>query len=192
MADATNVTASKPKVGGAIFRAPLLESSKLPKSATEALDSGFKQLGYISDDGLRNNNSPESDSVKAWGGDNVLNVQTGKDDTFSFKLIEAMNEEVLKSVYGDDNVETITVDEGETTEHTEIKITANSKEQEACSWVVDMVLKGGVLKRIVIPNATVTEVGEITYTDNETVGYDTTISAVPDTEENTHYEYIAK
>ena len=67
MADAKLVTVSKPKVGGAVWRAPL--GTTLPTDATTALDKAFKSLGYISEDGMTNANSPESDSIKAWGGD---------------------------------------------------------------------------------------------------------------------------
>lgn len=181
MSDAKNVSAGKPKIGGAIFRAPL--GTTLPKDTTTALDQAFKALGYCSDDGLTNTNSPESESQQAWGGDNVLDMQKSKEDKFKFKLLEVLNVEVLKAVYGDKNV-TGDLDTG-------ITVKANNSENEQCSWVVDMILKGA-LKRIVIPCAGVTEVGDITYKDSEAIGYDTTISAVPDTDGNTHYEYIKK
>lgn len=180
MSDVKNVTVGKPKKGGAIFRAPL--GTTLPTDATTALDVAFKSLGYSGEDGLVNSNSPETDTIKAWGGDIVYSYQSAKPDTFQFTLLEAMNVDVLKAVYGEDNVSG--------TLSTGITIKANSSEQENCAWVIEMILKGGALKRVVIPCASVTAVGDITYVDEEAVGYETTITAVPDSEGNTHYEYI--
>ena len=180
---ATNVTVGKPKVGGAIHWAPL--GTTLPTDATTAIASvsaDYVDLGYVSEDGLTNNNSPESDTVKAWGGDTVLNLQTDRPDTFALTLIEALNSDVLKAVYGSNNV---TIDGSGNYE-----IKATSQDMPSGVWVFDMILKGGRAKRIVVPNGTISELGEITYKDDEAVGYNITITDVPDTNGVYHYEYV--
>lgn len=180
MATASNVTVGKPLVGGAIYRAAV--GSTLPTTADETLDTAFKSLGYISEDGLSNTNSFESDIINAWGGDPVLSTQGKKTDTFTFTLLEVLNDEVLKTVYGDDNV-TGTISTG-------ISVKANNALIKASAFVVDMICSNGSLRRIVIPEAKLTEIGEITYKDDEAVGYEITILALPDTNGNNHYEYV--
>lgn len=180
MSKKDNVTAAKPKVGGAMYVAPA--GTALPTDATTALAEAFKSLGYISEDGLTNSNSPESEDIKAWGGDIVLTPITGRPDTYSVKLIESLNVEVLKMVYGDDNV-TGTLETG-------ITVKANATDLEEHPIVVDMILRNGVLKRICIPSAKVSEIGEIVYTDADASGYELTLSCQPDADGNTHYEYI--
>lgn len=180
MSNVNNVTTGKPKIGGAIYRAPV--GTELPKDARTALSEAFKAMGYLSEDGLTNSNSPDTDTVKAWGGDTVVVVQNGKDDTFQGTFIEALNTEVLKMVYGDKNVT------GELA--TGITVKANADEAESYAYVIDMVMRDKTLKRVVLPSAKVAEVGDVTYSDSDVVGYEVTLNAAPDTDGNTHYEYI--
>ncbi len=180
--DSKKVSVAKPAKGGAVFRAPL--GTKLPVSAKEALAGEFKGLGYVSEDGVVNANSPSGDKAKAWGGDTVVNYNTDKPDTFKFMLLEALNVDVLKAVYGDNNV-TGTLETG-------ITVNANAEDAKEYIWVFDMLLKNGAAKRLVIPSASLTAMEDIVYKDNTPIGYGITISATPDTSGNTHYEYIIK
>ena len=178
--NAQNVTAGKPFEGGAIFRAPV--GTTLPTSALEELDEGFANVGYISEDGVTNTNAPTTENIKAWGGDIVLNTVTEKPDNYGFTMIEATNIDALKSVYGEDNV-TGTLETG-------ITITANAGALPEFAWVIDMMYKGNVRHRVVIPDATCVLSSDITYADGSAVGFPVTLSAYPDENGNTHTEHI--
>lgn len=177
---ASNVTAGKPKIGGAVFRAP--KGTTLPISAVTELANTYKCLGYCSEDGISNGNDSSSNKVSAWGGDVVLNMITSGSDTFSLTLIETLNAEVIKAVYGSDNV---TVETGG-----DIKLAVNGGSDEEAVYVFDLLLKDGAVKRIVVPCATITSLGEIKYSDNSAVGYSITLTAVNGEDGNSHYEYI--
>ena len=175
----SNVTAGKPKIGGAVFRAP--KGTALPTDATTELAADYKCLGYCSEDGLSNGSDQSSNKVSAWGGDVVLNMITPGTDKFSVTLIETLNKEVIKAVYGSENV---------TGDGSDIKIAVNGGSDEEAVYVFELLLKNGAVKRIVVPCATITSLGEIKYSDNSAVGYSVTLTAVNDDEGNSHYEYI--
>lgn len=180
MSTVSNVSVGKPNVAGAVFRAPL--GTTLPTDSETTLDNAFVQLGFVSEDGVTNTNSPEADTIKEWGGKIVLTVQTEKADTFQLTLIESLNADVLKAVYGSANVTGALA--------TGISVAANADEAEEASWVIDMILRNGVAKRIVIPDAQISEIGDIVYKSDEAIGYEITINAMPDSAGNNHYEYI--
>lgn len=180
--NASNVSAGKPKITGAIFVAPV--GTTLPTDTAADLDAAFKGMGYVSDAGVVNGTAMETTKIKAWGGDTVLVIQTSKDDTFKFTLIEVKNVDVLKFVYGSENVSG-TLTSG-------IALSVNNKETPEVSIVIDMVLSDRTAKRTVIPAAKISAVEDITYADNSVVGYGTTVDCVPDSDGNTHYEYLLK
>ena len=178
MPTASNVSTGKPKVAGAVYRAPA--GTTLPTDATTALAAAFEDMGYISEDGVTNSNSPNSDKIKEWGGSTVLVVVNNKEDSFKLTFLESLNADVLKTVYGDSNVT-----EGTGT----ISVVANSAALTEHVYVIDMVM-GGALKRIVIPAGSLSELGDIVYKASEAVGYEVTLECLPDSSGNTHYEYI--
>lgn len=176
-----NVTTGKPKIGGAIFYAPV--GTTLPTDATMALAAAFVNCGYVSEDGVTNSFAPATDKVKAWGGDTVKVLQTDRPDDYSFTLIETLKKEVRKVVYGDNNV---TEDASGN-----LTIKATAEPLESRSWVIDMIVEGGRADRIVIPNGTLSDLGDIVYKDDDITGYAVTLSDVPDANGVYHYEYIS-
>lgn len=180
MANVTEVTAGKPKVGGHVYRAPI--GTTLPTDATTALAQAFIDMGYISDDGVTNSNSPESTVINAWGGTPVLTIQESKADTYQLTFISAENVEVQKMVYGDDNVTGSSFSTG-------VSVTANAKELDDYAYVIEMIARGDIAHRVVIPCAKPSEIGDIVYSDTEAVGYEVTLNCTADASRNTHYEY---
>lgn len=179
MPSTSNVSTGKPKVTGAVYRAP--KGTTLPTDATTALGAAFEDMGYISEDGITNSNTPDVEKIKAWGGQVVLVVTNEKSDSFKITFLEALNANVLETVYGSANVT-----EGTGT----ISVVANAKELGEYVYAIDMLMKGGALKRIVIPCGSLSELGDIVYKDNEAVGYEVTLECLPDSSGNNHYEYI--
>lgn len=176
-----NVTAANPALNGAIYVAPA--GTTPPTSSSTSLDtSTFKALGYISEDGVTNSNSPSATPIKAWGGDTVYVTNDGRPDDWKFKAIEYLNEEVLKLTWGDDNVTGALA--------TGLTVKTNNKPLGEHVIVIDMVHRNGVLERVVIPKGTVTAVGDLVYQSTSVTAPDLTISAAPDSAGNSTYRYI--
>lgn len=178
--NAQNVTFGKPKAAGAVFVAPA--GTALPTNATSSLDAAFKNLGYISDAGLGNAIKTGIQEVYAWGTTKVLVGQTTFSETFTVQLLE-QNADALGVYYGVDNV---------TVSGSSITIKQGSEELPECVVVFETVMTGGRIKRIVVPFAKLVDrSGDIKYTDKDAVMYPAMFEALPDSNGNTHTEYIA-
>lgn len=183
MANAQNVSAAKPPIAGAIYVGTA--GVTLPTDTDTAIDTTkFKDLGYVSSDGITNSTNIESNDVKAWGGDTVLTTITSKDDTFKFTLIESLNDDVLKFVYGAGNVS------GDLT--TGLSVQVSSQDVPEVSLIIDMLRRNNTKQRICIPYAKTSAIEDILYTDSDATGFGTTLKCTPDASGYTHYEYIKK
>lgn len=174
MSNTANVLAGKPLATGGVLVGEV--GSTAPTDATTALDAAFKAAGYVGEDGLTETTDRSTDKIKAWGGDTVKIVQTDFAVTYQFTFLETLNTDVLKVVYGDANV---TVTPADATKGTLRTVKVNSDELPPKAFVFEM-KDGSARIRIHVPEGKVTEVGEITYSDSEVVGYTVTIEALPD------------
>lgn len=180
---ASNVTAGKPAVSGAIYTALVSAGLTIPTDADTALASGYEHVGYISEDGLKRAQEISSESIKAWGGDVVMRTRTGKDTSFTFKMIEYLNGVVQKVIYGASNV-TGTLSTGMAIKD------KPSYEGEHRVWVIEQIMTGGVKCRMVIPDGVITAISEVTYADNDVSGYEVTVGTIPDANGVTVHEYL--
>lgn len=175
--DKKKVTVGKPKTTGAIFFAP--KGTTAPTSCAADLGEAFICLGYATEDGLAIGN--ETSSVKAWGGDPVI---VTKKENFKFSAMQNLDPDVLSVVYGEDNV-TINAETGE------ITVKSMSDLAQSGVWVYDTIMTDNRAKRIVVPDGSLSELGDVTYKDEEAVVFPLTIAANPDANGVCHYEYLA-
>ena len=178
---ALDVSVGKPRAAGGIYAGET--SIPAPTDATTALSQALVNLGYVSEDGLVNSIEASTENVTAWGGDTVLTVRTSRNETFTWTFIQT-NDAVMSEVYGPDNVSTGS--------NNSLTVLHNSRDLPRRLYVFEILMTNDRVKRIVVPNAQITEVGDVTYVDGEAIGYEVTLSAFPDDAGNTAYEYIAE
>lgn len=182
MAEATtnqtkNVSVGKGVKGGYFFAAPI---GTARPDALEALGAEFKNLGYISDDGVTESVDEDATDVNDLNGDNVLSEQASHTKTFGLTLIET-KAATLREYFGDACV---------TDADGMITVEEVSGARVSKAYVFDFVLQGGRRERIFIPNGKVTEVGEIARSSGEVVGYEVTITCFPDERGVKTYRWI--
>jgi hypothetical protein len=170
---AANVLAGVPLATGGILIGALTAAA--PTTAIATL-TGFTAAGYIGDSGVVETNERSTDKIRAWGGDTVKVVQTEHNVSYKFTFLETLNADVLKAVYGEANVTTTaaTVSTG-----TLQKVLINGQTLPHKSYIFEV--KDGAAKiRIYVPDGQITEVGDVTYSDGEVIGYEVTVECFPD------------
>ena len=177
MNNSANGMLGRPLIGGACHRRPVSAAGPLPVNATAAL-TGFINQGAISTDGVTRTLTKERDTITIWGGDPFLDTVTSQTIEFTFTLVEALNDDVNITVFGDQYVDGV--------------LAYSGAELEQSAWVFNMAHRGN-LKRIVVPIAEiVTDSIETVYQDAEVIAYAVTISARRDQDGNFFYEYTER
>lgn len=169
-----NVASGKPLAAGGIYLAPI--GSTAPTTVTAALNVAYKSAGYIGEDGVTEGGERSTTKIKAWGGNVVKVVQDEHSLTYTFRFIEAMNGDVLNAVYGEGNVTTTPATVSSGTIH-EVQVTGESLPH---FQIVFEIKDGDNRIRISAKDVQITEVGEITYSDGDVIGYEVTIECFAD------------
>lgn len=178
--NSANVSAAKPKAGGAIWWAP--SGTAVPTDATTLLGSEFNSVGYVSEDGLTEKETRTNQKHKAWGGDTVVYSQTEYSKSYSFNMIET-NEVTMKIRYGKGNV---VAADGVVS-----SVKHNAAELPEGVWVVEMVIAGRIVRKV-MPKAKIEETGEVKYNDGDLIAYPVTIGLLPDLNGNYEIDYYAE
>ena len=183
MNTASNVVAGVPLATGGVLLGT--DTAVAPTDATSPL-VGFNAAGYIGEDGVTETNERSTDRIRAWGGSTVKVVQSEHNVTYQFTFLETLNGDVLRAVYGEDNVETTAATASTGTLHA-VKVNGATLPH----LPFDFEVKDGDAKiRIYVPDGQITEVGDITYSDTEVIGYEVTVEAFEDAEGNKAYKYL--
>lgn len=180
--NANNIGAFSPQASGGVLAGPV--TATLPTNLTDVPGAEFESLGFVTEDGVTEAVARDSEKKKAWGGAIVKILTTDHEATWSFALMETANVAGLKAVYGEDNI----VDAG----MGESVLKINSDELPEKAFIFDMLDKGSkVSKRIVLPKARITEVGDVVYTHQDTTAFEVTIEAMEDADGNKAYIYTS-
>ncbi|WNN94145.1 major tail protein [Gordonia phage Elinal] len=180
-----NVFAAMPRASGALLRGAK-GGGTLPTSAksdiTAAEYQWLEDQGYIGEDGFTQSESRDTEKKKAFGGKVVKVLQTDYSLTIQFAFLESMSATVLKSIYGESNVE-VRADG-------EIVVHKNSKQSPHASWVID-VYDGDALNRSVIGDGQIIEIDDIVKVHSDTIMYTVTMECFEDENGDNMVEYFA-
>ena len=168
------LTGSPITATGGILSAPL--STTRPTDAVTALPAGFVKKGYVGEDGVTKTVDKTDEKVKAWGGATVKIVRQEHSVSYSWTFLESGNAEVLKAIYGADNViiTPATVDHGA---QIEVRETGQMLPRE--SWLMEM-KDGDTAIREYIPDGQLAVSGDVQFVHSNVISYTVTLEAFPD------------
>lgn len=169
--DATNARVA---VTGAVY-IDITAAGAAPTTSSSSLNAAYKDMGYISEDGVTLSFPDTGDAtrLKAWqNGATVRTIRTLTDDVpqLSFTIVETKLE-VIQAVFG--TTVTQAVGDGSF----EFDTTDTRGYVRAVVDVVD----GAQLIRVYAPYAIVSSIGDLSLTSTDLVGYEITLDLERDT-----------
>lgn len=165
-----NVLAGIPDASGGFWAGPLVEKASYPTASSDLSEAGLVSVGFINEDGVTEASERDTEKVKAWGGDTIRVLQNEHTMTYTLTFAELANPDVLKLIYGDENV---------TVNGDDVEVKHTSKTLPHRSFAIE-VLDGETKIRKFIPDGQITETGELQLVHSGIMSIEVTIEAFPD------------
>ena len=155
-------------ISGEVYVGPL--GTTLPTDTSTALNAAFKGMGYVSEDGVTQENERDTEDIVAWQNAAVVRSRvTSAKEQFTFTLIET-KKDVIDFAYGT----TVT----QSVPHGTYTITPGST--GGIKAFVLEIIDGTQIKRIGIAQGELIERGETVYGIEDAIGYECTVVAYTD------------
>lgn len=177
--DATYV--AKPvNVTGGIKFAPT--GTVTPTDPTSVLNAAFKELGYVTEDGLKLSHDASDDKIKVWGGGTIRTIRSDYSATITGTLLSTLDVDVLKTVFGDNQVQ-------QKSGFIAIKHTSDIAPEKVYIIETKDASTGG-RKRYVVPKGQITVSGDVNLSHKEITGFEVTIEALADKDGVCYWEFV--
>lgn len=168
---ATNAELARLGVTGALYVAPL--GTTIP-TGLAAWGTGWEDVGYISDDGVTESLSEDKQEFTPWQSATPIRTEvTTSVQTFKATLWESKATTISLYYRVPEDDMTVT---GTTPNEVVSFDQLGKPARDVRAFGID-VIDGTYHRRIILPNAEVTERGDITYKSDTLIGYEVTITA---------------
>jgi len=168
---------------GGLWIAPY--GTPLPSDVDEPLDDAFKNLGYVSADGVEVKVDSSTKPIEVWGGDEIGTLRDKFSISYSMKLFQVLSPAVNAAIFGAGNVSTqaATTDQGN-----RLRVIMNSKIPKRCSLVLDSVYEDKLVRQVA-QIAQLSELGSLKFVHNEPLHFEPTWKVLKGTDGNHVVQY---
>ena len=162
---------------GGVTRADRGAQVALPTDAETPLTDAFKKLGYISEDGVTRKTDRDIEKIKAWGNYTVKTLIKDNSVTYSLTFLESSNADLLKALFGEDNVTITPPEDG--VHNGKVAIKHGATLPEPAIYTLEM-KDGNTFMREVIPNGQISVTGDVVFVHSDIIRYEVEIEALND------------
>lgn len=184
--DVSKVFAASPSdlttVGG-LYVAPY--GTALPDDVDAELDAAFKNLGYISADGVSITIDSNTNPIEVWGGEEIGTLRDTYSIEYSMQLFQVLSPEVNAAIFGEDNVSTTAAT---ATAGNRMRVILNSKLPPRCSLVLDSFYENKAIRQVA-SLAQLSDLGDITLTHNAPLMFEPTFKVLKGADGNHIVQY---